>query len=809
MGQTLLPPPAAGSVAVAPADPARPVPGYPAAYPAWNDGGADGPDELQLRDAWRTVVRHRGLIALCSAAALAVGGALVYLSTPVYESAAALRVDEQQPQLPGLAAAALGDGSTLLTEIETLRSRSLAEALVDSFDLRVAVGRPARAPHADVVSSVAAPAEAEGRYRLDRRAGGFSVTDALTGRALGPAWPGRLVRLGGALVRLSPRAGAYGRIDLEVLPRDEAVDRLQDALEVSRRHGDVNVVDVRYRSPDPALARAVPDALTAAYMADRRDAMRTQAHATATFLRGQVGRISLQLDSAEDALRRFQEGERIVALDQQAGAAVQNAAQLQAQRDAIGAESSALAALLARADAAPAGSGGYRDLVGFPSLLRNPAVSGLLTSLAGVEDRRTELLTRRSPSDPEVQLLDRRAKDIEAQLGSMARSYQQGLAGQAAALGGALARSEGQMRAIPGREVRLARLQRDAKVLEEIYTQMQARLKEAEIGEAAEDPSVRLLDAAVLPRDPVAPRPAAYLSLALMVGLLLGLSGAALREYADHAVHSRRDVVRATGLPVLALVPRAAAHARRLAGRTKPGEAPQGRGKPRLLVRETRTPMAEAYDRFQVNLAFSRVRDPVRIVTISSATPGEGKTTSAVNLAVTLARRGRSVLLVDADLRCGVISGTLGIPQHPGFSELLAGEVPLADVVHRVRLDEETELDVIAGGRIPSDPARLMASDALHVLFRRLREEFDTVVLDAPPVNLVTDAALLGCASDGVVLVVRSGTTGEDDLRDAVEHLQAVGAPVLGVVLNDVDFRRERGYDPSYSSYRRGYAYYD
>jgi capsular exopolysaccharide synthesis family protein len=804
MSTTLLP---------APAAPPAALPAYrPAPPPTWGErpgGPADAPDEVQLRDAWRLLVRHRWLIAATAAVALAAGGAAVARTTPSYEAAAALRVDQAQPQLPGLGVA-LGDGSALLTEIETLRSRKLAEALVDSFGLQVMVAHPARAPRASVVAAVAASPGAEGRYRLERRPdGAFAVTDAESGRALGTVRAGNLVHVGGALVRLAPGAARHPRIDLEVLPRDEAVDRLQEAVQVSRRHGDVNVVDVRVRGPDPRLARDVANALTAAFMADRRAAVRTQARTTAGFLRGQLGRLSVQLDSAEGALRRFQEGERIVSLPQQAGAAVQNAAQLQAQRDAIAAESAALGALLARSDAAPAGAARYRDLVAFPSLLRNPAVSGLLTSLAGVEDRRTELLARRNPTDPEVQLLVNRARDIEAQLGALARSYQQGLAGQAAALNGALARSEGQMRAIPGREVRLARMQREAKVLEEIYSAMQARLKEAEIGEAAEDPSVRLLDAAVLPREPVAPRPAAWLSLALALGLAVGVAGAALREYSDHAVHSRRDVARATGLPVLAVVPRAPGRARRLAGRAKPGETPEGRGKPRLLVKETRTPLAEAYDRLQVNLAFSRVPDPVRVVTISSATPGEGKTTSAVNLAVTLARRGRQVLLVDADLRCGVISGTLGIPQSPGLTELLAGEARLEQVVRRVRLAADTEVSVIPGGRSPSDPARLLAPDTLAALFHRLREEFDTVVLDAPPVNLVTDAALLGCAGDGVVLVVRSGATAEEDLRDAVEHLRAVGAPVLGVVLNDVDFKRERGYDPAYSSYRRGYAYYD
>ncbi|HEU0299318.1 MAG TPA: CpsD/CapB family tyrosine-protein kinase, partial [Longimicrobium sp.] len=187
---------------------------------------------------------------------------------------------------------------------------------------------------------------------------------------------------------------------------------------------------------------------------------------------------------------------------------------------------------------------------------------------------------------------------------------------------------------------------------------------------------------------------------------------------------------------------------------------------------------------------------------------GEGKTTSAVNLAATLARRGRSVVLVDGDLRCGMIAGTLGVPQHPGLSELLTGQATLPEVLRTVRLEEETELYVLAAGHTPPDPARLLASEEMHELLRRLRARFEAVVIDAPPVNLVTDAALLGADSDGVVMVVRSGTTSEDQLRDAVRHLEAVGAPVLGVVLNDVDFRRERGYDRTYAGYRRGYAYY-
>jgi polysaccharide biosynthesis transport protein len=787
-----------------------PLPAVPPARPQWAGVAPEAQDELHLRDAWSFLGRNRVLIAAVAALGLAAGAAVVHWTTPVYESAASIRVDEAQPVLgvaavPGLGA--LGGAGTLLTDIETLRSRTLASALVDSFGLRVEVRRPKRVPRAELVASVTAPPDAAGRYRLEADGrGGFIVHDAEGGRVLGKTAPGAALRLGAATVLLAPGAARREAIEVEVLPLDEAVDRLHAALEVKRRRGDVNVVDVRFRSTDRALARDVPNALTAAFMADRLRAQRAQAHGTAEFLRGQIARVAVQLDSAEGALRAFREGESVVSPEQQAGAAVQNAAALRAQRDALAAESAALGALLA-------GGGGSRDLVAFPSLLRNQAVSGLLTSLAGVEDRRADLLARRNAADPEVQLLSARAREIEEQLGAMARSYQRGLAGQAAALDAAIAGSEGRMRSLPAREVRLARFQREAGVLEEIYTQMQARLKEAEIGEAAGDPTVRLLDAAVAAREPVAPRSGAYLAFALVLGLLGGISAAAVREYADRSVHSRRDIARATGLPVLALVPRAAREKKRarLGRRSKVASAAAAvpaRGYPRLLVQETRTPLAEAYDRLQVNLAFSRPREPVRVVTLTSPAPGEGKTTSAVNLAATLARRGRSVVLVDADLRCGVIGSTMGVPQHPGLSELLTGQAAIAQVLHPVRLDDGTELSVIAGGRIPPDPARLLGSDEMRDLLARLRAGFDVVVLDAPPVNLVTDAALLGVASDGVVMVVRSGSTSEDQLRDAVEHLRAVGAPVLGVVLNDVDFAREHGYDRSYDGYRRGYAYY-
>ena len=212
------------------------------------------------------------------------------------------------------------------------------------------------------------------------------------------------------------------------------------------------------------------------------------------------------------------------------------AAELEAKRSGIEAERVALAELVrAIQDSAPADPAdaalAYRNLVAFPTLLRDEAMAGLLGSISALEDRRNELLSRRSPQDPDVQNLTLRGNQLGEEVRTMALTYLRGLTNQVAALDTALAQSRQQLDRIPGKELRFARLQREAKGFEEIVTQLQSRLKEAEIAAAVEDPSVRLVDAAALPTAPVSPKPVLNLSLALVFGIVLGTSGAFLREY--------------------------------------------------------------------------------------------------------------------------------------------------------------------------------------------------------------------------------------------------------------------------------------
>ncbi len=521
------------------------------------------------------------------------------------------------------------------------------------------------------------------------------------------AAPDSVVELGGVSVRLAPRSrlipalqARHGTIEVTVSSFDETVRRLQKALKVKRRTPESNILDVTYRGTDPELVRDVPNVLTTQFIAGRQRERRAQARNTAAFLREQIEKLSRRLQSSEEELRTFRERSGAVSLQDEASTGVSQLAEVRAKRNALEAERTALADLvravgdslakspLKRADA-------YRNLVAFPTLLQNPAVAQLLSSLTALEDRRSDLLSRRSLQDPDVQALTQRANGLGEEISGLALTYLDGLTRQVSALDGVLRESRQQLDQIPLKELKFARLDRQAKGLEEIVTQLQSRLKEAEIAEAVQDPSIRLVDVAVLPTEPASPKPLLNLSLALLGGLGLGLVGAFLQEYVDQTARSRNDVFMATGVPVLGILPRAprrtgsrlpprpraepprlapaspvvrtsyslypdasegppsASPAQAAAGGLPRDEPPRSaprraqgssadkrrrsRARAALLLDQSKEWFLsrEGYNRLATNLAFARPDSVPKVLVVTSPLPGEGKTTVAVNLAMT------------------------------------------------------------------------------------------------------------------------------------------------------------------------------
>lgn len=773
-------------------------------------------DEIELRNIWSVVARNRWLIV--TSMILAFLAALAYneLATPTYQAATILRLDEPKaggaPEKLDLMLA--GGSSEVETEMAVLRSRSLAEAVVDSLGLQTRVLEPRRAGFTDlfedavVTESIASGVVYELVGTKGRR---FEVLRE--GEAVAIAGVGMATDLGDFRFTLTPRAAEHERIRVAVRSRREAADALRSRTSIFRPDLDQNVLEIRYQDSDPRLAAAVPNALAASFLAHRKREQKGSARSTVEFLRVQIDTLSVQLAVAEENLREFREGTRVVNLRAEGETTIGQIAQLQGRRDGIQAERAALGDVLTniggRSD--PLEPSPARRLFGTPALLQNQGASQMLSTLIELENERARLLERRTPQDIDVRTLTARIQEIEEDLHRMGASYHRGLSQEVASLDRSLGRENSQLRAIPAKEVEFVRLQRQTQLLQEIYTLLQTRLKEAEIAEAIEDSNVRVIDAALVPLGAVRPRKGVNFALAAFLGLLVGLGCALVREYMDRAVHSMDDVESLTGVPMLGLIPTFQATngskgriARMLPGRSRK-KLPAGSdgGAPPVPVRDDPSDsLAEAFRSLRTNISFSRADRSIRTMLLTSPTPGDGKTTNVVNLAAAFARQGHRVLVVDADMRRGELHRLFGVPRSPGLSNLLVLPEGAHDPVRDVTIGQGTlRIDLLPAGRVPPDPPELLASPRFRWLLDRYEELYDVVLIDSPPLTMVTDAAVLASKVDAVFLVVRAGRTEESAVRFAMKQLRHVNAPLRGSILNDLGPR-----DRYYGSFGR-YAY--
>jgi succinoglycan biosynthesis transport protein ExoP len=777
-------------------------------------GGAD--EEINLREIWHTLVRNRWMVLGIAFVTVVLAALLTWVQRPVYESSATLRIDQDDPRQAMLSMAPLpgmNRQGKLETEMAVLRSRLIAEGVADSLSLAVQLVEPETARDS-VLRVVFVPRNAgAATYTLERQENGAYALTAKPfrkgtrlGRLPAQVRAGGSFTVAGAQLQLLPQPNAKdapSTIKFVVLPFRQTVEGLLQSMVVVRPDRDANIVAIGFRSVDPVIAAAVPNAVTTHFIEYKTRLSKSEGGNKADFLRDQVSTYQLQLAAAEDRLRDFRETQRVVSPVDEATEQVKRLAELQAQRDELRGNRDALAQLLARAQAGSAGNrtSHYRDLAAYPVFLSNRAMQDLLQSLTQLENQRSTLLVQRTPESIDVQGIDARIRQIELQLYELARNYLSSLESQIASADATLGRFGGQMALIPAREVEFARLLRQQKLTEEIYSLLQTRLKEVEIQQSVEPGDVRQVDSALIPYRPVSPRPLRNLVLGGMVGLVLGAAAAFARRALDTRVRSRDDVQHATGqMPILGTIPRIVLDR---------GVVPWGGrrrlpldGAPTLVVRsEPHGPAAEAFRALRTSIVFSGIHGAPRTLVVTSAMPGEGKSTSSANLALTLAQQGTHALLVDADLRRGTVHRLFGIPQEPGLTHVLLGHVELDAAITGVPLEDGKTLYVLPSGVLPPNPAEILGSERMNRLMAELRERFGAVIFDAPPLNLVTDAAILATKADGTLLIARNGVTDKRALQHATHQLHQVHASVSGVVLNDIDADQGRYYGYSHQSY--------
>ncbi|CAN5633382.1 polysaccharide biosynthesis tyrosine autokinase [soil metagenome] len=315
-----------------------------------------------------------------------------------------------------------------------------------------------------------------------------------------------------------------------------------------------------------------------------------------------------------------------------------------------------------------------------------------------------------------------------------------------------------------------------------------AAVGEIEQAEAGGPASTKLtvLDFASYEPNAVTPQPVRDLGLALAAGLLLGLLLTALRQLFGTTINSPDDLAAVTRLPVLATVSHAS-----------------GADRSRLITElDQRAPRVEAFRVLRTNVQFLDIDSPQKVIVVTSSVPEEGKTSTTVNLALTLMRAGVSTLLVDGDLRRPGVARTFGIAGTAGVTTVLLGKVELEDAIWR---HPESGLDVLPSGVVPPNAAELVQTQAMASLIDRVRGQYDVVLVDAPPLLPVTDAALLAARADAVILVVRHGRATRDQVKLSLDRLAQVDVEPVGVVLNDVPTARRGGYGAygPYGSYAK------
>jgi polysaccharide biosynthesis transport protein len=305
--------------------------------------------------------------------------------------------------------------------------------------------------------------------------------------------------------------------------------------------------------------------------------------------------------------------------------------------------------------------------------------------------------------------------------------------------------------------------------------------------------SLRIVERAEPPRVPVLPRQAFNYQMALLIGLGLGAGLAILVGRIDDTVKTPDDVTQLLGLPFLGMIPAVATDE-------------EGEDAPRLAAaRQPQSAVAEAYRVVRTNVIFSTPVNRGRVVVMSSSSPGEGKTTTLANLAVSLAQNGARVLAIDADLRRPTLHRHFGLEAGQGLSEALANPESGPLPIHETEIPG---LRLLTSGQIPPNPTDLLGSESLRTLLGAERERYDWILIDAPPILAMADTPVLSALADGLVMVVWSEQCTRPALKRALEQVRAVGGKLTGVVLNKVDLKRNAYYYGQYYGeyYRRYYA---
>jgi capsular exopolysaccharide synthesis family protein len=742
----------------APAPAAAQVPAPPPFVPSH-----DVADSPHLTDYLKVLHKRRWTASTAFLLVLASVTVYTFTATPIYEARTRLLIEAENPNVVTFKEVIDEDQAKAdyyQTQYNILQSRALARKTIENLGLWE-------------------------HPLLNRAAGkgkGFSAS-RLIGGAVGFVT---------GIFSSAPAAAADTSGGEETEAQSRTIDALLDDLAVSPIRNS-RLVDVKFRSPDAALSTRIVNALAKNYIDQNLEYKFSASKEANDWLDEQLAEQRKEVEAAEAKLQAYRERNDAISLEDRQNIVVQkltdlNAAVTRAKTERI--QKEAMYKQLRAIESNPAA------LDTFPAILANSFIQQQKGELAQLQQQLAQLSEKFGEKHPEIvktrSAIQTAQMKLQVEISKVVQSvrteYQAALA-QETSMSAALGQQKSEALSMNRKGIEYSVLERDVQSSKQLYENLMQRAKETSVSSELKSSNIRVIDKAERPRDAVFPRKGLNMLLGLLSGAVLAIGLTFFFEYLDSRLKTPEEMKAHLGLPALGMVP---------------ALAPQSwKGREPLIHIGVPPGFAEAFRTIRTNVLFSSAEEGARALVITSTGPGEGKTTVASNLAIGFAQAGQRVLLIDADMRRPRVHEVFGRRQEPGLSNVMVGNAKASQSVHKTGVPG---LWLLAAGHLPPNPAELLGSQRFRDFVMSLKEHFDLILIDSPPVMAVTDAVIAAHAANGVVFVVGSEMTSRQAARAAVEHLEQGRVHFVGAILNRVDLERNSYYYSNY--YRHEYGSY-
>lgn len=690
----------------------------------------------------------RWLIVACVVVSMILATAYNYTARPRYEAVVQIEIRKTRPDLtPGNDVVDAVTPEWVETQYRMLVGKSLITKVVERYDF------------------TSSPELGAGPMRSPIEL----IRTKLLGRATEDFGPG---------IPVAPAVAAFkSRVTVRPIPK-------------------TSLVDIVFRAYDPKFAAMAANGLAQTFLDQSRSNRSDQSTEATKWLEARLQAEQEQAKSSFEALRSYEErsgSSNLEARQRLVEAKLQQASNQLLEARAEKASKKAYLDQLRRMSAS--------ELMTLPELSANASFQAMRKDLVDTELRKAELDQSLGPKHPDVVGLETRIQSIRATLANEARGVVRSVEAayeaasrQESVLAGSVAAAQAEMSALRDKSPEYQTLKRDADTSNEIAQALARRGKEASVESAVNDRTVRITEPADVPKAPVFPDRTGNLQIALLVGLATGVLLVAAKERLDTTLKTPDDIRESLRIPFLGFVPDLSTVSEVVM-------------KHHLnAIRSPTSPLSESYRVIRTNVMATASSANARVLLVTSIHPGEGKSTTALNLAAAIAQTGASAILVDSDLRRPTVHSNLGLPRSPGVRELLTRNGSYQEVVRQGPIPG---LSALTSGVTPDNPAELMGCEEMRTLLKDLAAAYDWVIVDAPPVGGMADALIIGGVVDGIVLVVEGDRTTKAVAIDGVAQLTSVGGRVLGAILNRVDVKRNAYYLSRYATgYYGGYGYY-